>query len=173
MIEEAQEWRQQIRRKRIPSEFFTKMLTNSIGKLIPYNSITLYFKTYTTTLHSDHKLCTNEDSISDSITPMISDGAGLDLHDNSLDKTSVSGDSLHQDTCHRDTLCHQDMLCHRDTCHWDRCHWFPWSPFHGRMFYCGRTPWWGLSSLKKKNLFSVPNDEQFILAERHCSDIVH
>ena len=44
--------------------------------------------------YSDHKLCTNEDNTSGSITPtMLSDAAGLDLDNNTLEKTSVLGDN--------------------------------------------------------------------------------
>ena len=45
--------------------------------------------------YSDHKLCTNEDNTSGSITPtMLSDAAGLDLDNNTLEKTSVLGDGV-------------------------------------------------------------------------------
>ena len=48
----------------------------------------------TSKTYSDHKLCINQDNGSDSNTSMLSEGNGLDLDNNTLDKTSVSGDDV-------------------------------------------------------------------------------
>ena len=52
--------------------------------------------------YSEYKLLSNDDNNFDSITSLLSDGAGLDLDNNGIDKTSVIGDDVVEDYANDD-----------------------------------------------------------------------